>query len=47
MDNATGWFNPGHNDTNGCGQKQTWMLPYGFDGKADASTTQRFIANLT
>lgn len=41
------WFHPGQNDTNGCGQKQTWDLPYGFDGHDPEEATARFIANLT
>lgn len=34
---STGWFRPGQNNTNGCGQMQTWELPFGFDGNATTS----------
>ena len=29
----TGWFKPGANNTEGCGQKQTVTLPFGYDDK--------------
>jgi len=41
------WFKPGANDTNGCGQVQTWQLPFGFDGKDLETARTKFIANLT
>lgn len=43
----TNWFNPGHNDTNGCGQAQTWHLPFGFDGKDPSQSVPGFVQNLT
>lgn len=42
----TGWFRPGNNDTDGCGQLQTDNLPFGFIGN-DSSSIPGFVANLT
>jgi len=44
VDKADGWFNPGANNTNGCGQMQTWNLPFGYKGKS--SDLSEFHANL-
>jgi hypothetical protein len=44
VDKPTGWFQPGANNTNGCGQMQTWDLPFGYKGKS-ADLTE-FHANL-
>ena len=30
VENATEWFTPGKNNTDGCGQLQTWELPFGI-----------------
>jgi hypothetical protein len=42
----TGWWRPGNNDTNGCGQLQTLGLPFGFVGN-DSASYPMFIQNLT
>jgi len=34
IDQPSEWFRPGHNNTDGCGQKQTWELPFGFEGNS-------------
>ena len=34
IDQPAEWFRPGHNNTNGCGQEQTWELPFGFEGNS-------------
>ena len=47
--NATGWFKPGDNNTKGCGQYQTFELPFGFDGtnkSTVAATTPKFVSNI-
>jgi len=38
------WFKPGKNNTNGCGQKQTWDLPFGYKG--NTSQVEKFQQNL-
>jgi hypothetical protein len=47
LTNPNHWFSPGKNDTNGCGQVQTWQLPFGFDGKNLETARAKFIQNLT
>jgi hypothetical protein len=39
------WFSPGKNNTDGCGQLQTWELPFGFQGNA-TETLPVFQQNL-
>lgn len=45
VENASNWFQPGLNNTDGCGQLQTWELPFGFQGNATTSLPT-FQANL-
>jgi len=48
VDNPGHWFNPGKNDSNGCGQKQTWELPFGFSGhEFNPRVIELFKENLT
>jgi hypothetical protein len=44
--NVTHWFTPGANNTNGCGQKQTWELPFGFSGHNATESLPKFKENL-
>ena len=44
VEKPSAWFVPGANNTNGCGQMQTWDLPFGFDGKS--SQVLEFHQNL-
>jgi len=44
--NASHWFNPGENNTDGCGQLQTWELPFGYSGKNASESLPTFQANL-
>jgi len=51
VEEPTAWFVPGKNNTNGCGQRQTWNLPYGFKadqktGVVDQQALQEFKGNL-
>jgi len=46
VENATEWWVPGKNNTDGCGQKQTWQLPFGFDGHNATTALPKFQANL-
>jgi hypothetical protein len=39
LDKPHHWFTPGKKDTGGCGQVQTWQLPFGFDGKDVGTAT--------
>ena len=39
-------FLHGKNNTEGCGQLQTWELPFGFNGHDKANATQHFKTNL-
>jgi GTPase SAR1 family protein len=54
--NATGWFDPGKNNTGGCGQYQTYEIPFGYECKrpanqprgkcSDLESLPKFQANL-
>lgn len=44
--NSSHWFSPGENNTDGCGQLQTWELPFGFSGKNASESLPTFMANL-
>jgi hypothetical protein len=47
IDQPSEWFRPGHNNTDGCGQLQTWELPFGFQGNAsDPKVQETFHNNL-
>jgi hypothetical protein len=39
-------FSAGENNTDGCGQLQTWELPFGFSGKNATESLPTFQANL-
>jgi len=45
IDQPAQWFRPGHNNTNGCGQEQTWELPFGFEGNS-TTALPKFQKNL-
>jgi len=44
--NSSHWFSPGENNTDGCGQLQTWELPFGFSGQNASASIPQFEANL-
>jgi len=48
INQSSHWFRPGVNNTDGCGQKQTWELPFGFQGNARESlpTFQKNLKTL-
>jgi len=46
VENATHWFTPGANNTDGCGQLQTWELPFGFSGHNATTSLPIFQKNL-
>jgi len=56
LENSTEWFAPGKNNTGGCGQYQTYEIPFGYeckrpDGKPhgecdDSASLDKFQANL-
>lgn len=46
VQNSSHWFSPGENNTDGCGQLQTWELPFGFSGKNASESLPVFQANL-
>ena len=46
VEDPTHWFSPGKNNTNGCGQLQTWELPFGFSGHNATTSLPKFKENL-
>jgi len=46
VENSSHWFSPGENNTDGCGQLQTWELPFGFSGQNASESLPTFQANL-
>ena len=49
VENATGWWGPGANNTHGCGQEQTYELPFGYRGynaSTEAASLPEFQHNL-
>merc|ERR1719238_2684312 len=49
VQNATGWWAPGANNTGGCGQDQTYELPFGYNGRnesTEAKSLPIFKSNL-
>jgi len=49
VNQSTGWWQPGVNDTGGCGQDQTYQLPFGYDGtnkSTEAASLPEFQGNL-
>ena len=49
VNQSTDWWKPGVNDTGGCGQDQTYQLPFGYDGTnktTEAASLPTFQANL-
>jgi hypothetical protein len=43
---STGWWAPGRNDTAGCGQDQTYELPFGYDKRREEASLPEFQANV-
>merc|ERR1719456_1655898 len=49
VNQSTGWWAPGVNNTGGCGQLQTMELPFGYDARTKSSeeaSLPEFQANL-
>merc|ERR550514_2288886 len=49
VNQSTNWWKPGVNDTGGCGQDQTYELPFGYDGTnttTEKASLPEFQANL-
>ena len=49
VQNATGWWAPGANNTGGCGQDQTYELPFGYKGynaSTEEASLPEFKSNL-
>jgi hypothetical protein len=49
VQNATGWWAPGANNTGGCGQDQTYELPFGYRGynkSTEEASLPEFKSNL-
>merc|ERR1719456_1724742 len=49
VNQSTNWWKPGVNDTGGCGQDQTYQLPFGYDGTnatTEKASLPEFQANL-
>ena len=49
VNQSTGWWAPGANNTGGCGQEQTFELPFGYRGynkSAEAASLPTFQGNL-